>query len=960
MKFQTKLIATTVLGILIFLFLEKLNTSFQKEIFHPKPTEKTQIFENQEEGGDGVNEREEWEKMIHRAAPGTDWKALDRATRFKQLKEKEIRRSAGNNKAIESFANGQVMGEWKEKGSNNQAGNLSIVDYDPDTDKIYGISGGGTLFQGNLDGTGWNSLNDDLVFESAVLKVIPNGVGGKRILTAIGKYIWYSDDEGANWTQSTGFNFLDDWGFPVKMIGLDDTGNSLYYLVFTWDPTPWNSRMWLYHSTDRGQSFSHIKTFDHSVNYWDARNYTSIWSPLNSTNAYVLHLSTDLYTLSGNSATILNTNTNLPTNASLDLDGYQSGGVLTLYALMNGNMIYKSVNDGATWTMQGTTPVDAWSTGITVSPSDPTQLFMGAVNCYRSADSGVNWTEVNTWQVYYGNNNYLHADIMDIKGFEKADQTKFVLTGNHGGLHVSYDNLQTTTNIGTAGLNIAQYYDVRTDPLNSNYLYAGSQDQGHQRSSTAGNAGVVDFDQVISGDYGHMAFSQNNQRLWTVYPGGWTQYYNHPQILGYNSTYDVAGNHQAVSEWITPTAESADVAANEIFIAGGNINGGDGSYLIKLTALSNFPFSVTASQYAYDFRANSNSGTATISAIEMSTVDANRMYVATSDGSFFYSNDNGTTWVKSTGFTGPAQYWLYGSTILASSVTSNLLWFGGSGYSNPPVYKSTDGGQTFTAMNTGLPSSLVHELIINPAETLIFAATDVGPYVYIIAEDQWYNLMGTETPNQRYYSVEYVTGDIVRFGTYGRGIWDFDISSMALPIELTMFEVQVIDNQIVKLVWETAQEINNDVFEIEKSADGEHFEIMETIPSKGNANETQTYETIDRLPLPGNNYYRLKQIDLDGTFKYSNIEIAYLELEESYFSVFPNPVTVNHNLNIESNHFRKMNFVLTDLNGKVVGNYQFIRNISIEKNNLPAGTYFYRLISENLKLNKSGKILIVE
>ncbi|MEL6945261.1 MAG: MopE-related protein, partial [Bacteroidota bacterium] len=240
------------------------------------------------------------------------------------------------------------------------------------------------------------------------------------------------------------------------------------------------------------------------------------------------------------------------------------------------------------------------------------------------------------------------------------------------------------------------------------------------------------------------------------------------------------GNHPPVNGWINPTSEHVDPSLNKVYVAGGNINGGDGSYLIELTATESAPYQISTNQINYDFRANSNNGTSTISAIETSEVDQDRIYVATSDGTFFYSQNAGSSWSKTSSFNGPTESWLTPTSIYASKLTSNLVWFGGSGYSNPGVYKSTNGGQSFSPVSNGLPSTVINELVANTDESMLFAATDAGPYVYVVADDMWYNIMGMHAPTQVYQSVEYIGGlDIIRFGTYGRGIWDFKISCAA-------------------------------------------------------------------------------------------------------------------------------------------------------------------------------------
>lgn len=83
-----------------------------------------------------------------------------------------------------------------------------------------------------------------------------------------------------------------------------------------------------------------------------------------------------------------------------------------------------------------------------------------------------------------------------------------------------------------------------------------------------------------------------------------------------------------------PIEASANKANNFVYVGGGNTSGGGGSYLLKLTS-DPTTTAITATQFAYDFRANSNSTTSSISALEVSLIDANKLYVAAEDGTFF-------------------------------------------------------------------------------------------------------------------------------------------------------------------------------------------------------------------------------------------------------------------------------------------------------------------------------------
>lgn len=93
-------------------------------------------------------------------------------------------------------------------------------------------------------------------------------------------------------------------------------------------------------------------------------------------------------------------------------------------------------------------------------------------------------------------------------------------------------------------------------------------------------------------------------------------------------------------------------------------------------------------------------------------------------------------------------------------------------------------------------------------------------------------------------------------------------SPSTLPVQFSDFQV-VADNKATKITFSTAIEINNDYFSIERSDDGTNYETVGTIKGAGNSNVDQDYSFVDKNPLPGQSYYRVKQTDFDGAFNYS-------------------------------------------------------------------------------------------
>jgi hypothetical protein len=150
----------------------------------------------------------------------------------------------------------------------------------------------------------------------------------------------------------------------------------------------------------------------------------------------------------------------------------------------------------------------------------------------------------------------------------------------------------------------------------------------------------------------------------------------------------------------------------------------------------------------------------------------------TDGGKFYRSSDRGMSWTASNIDSNLDGNYLYGACILPSNNSLGEVWIAGSGYSNPGVYLSTNHGANFVAKSNGLPSTMVFKLAATPAETFIFAATEVGPYVYNKYAESWFPLSEGVAPNQTYWSVEYNNQmKTARFVTYGRGIWDFRIAT---------------------------------------------------------------------------------------------------------------------------------------------------------------------------------------
>ncbi|MDO1447310.1 T9SS type A sorting domain-containing protein [Rhodocytophaga aerolata] len=103
-----------------------------------------------------------------------------------------------------------------------------------------------------------------------------------------------------------------------------------------------------------------------------------------------------------------------------------------------------------------------------------------------------------------------------------------------------------------------------------------------------------------------------------------------------------------------------------------------------------------------------------------------------------------------------------------------------------------------------------------------------------------------------------------------RVYWTLGSTIVGLPVNLLYFQAQL-QNEIVKLNWATAQEINNDYFTVERSIDGQNFTEVVQVEGAGTSEVLKQYQATDPQPAAGVSYYRLKQTDLDGKFSYSKV-----------------------------------------------------------------------------------------
>jgi N-terminal domain of BNR-repeat neuraminidase/Secretion system C-terminal sorting domain len=164
-------------------------------------------------------------------------------------------------------------------------------------------------------------------------------------------------------------------------------------------------------------------------------------------------------------------------------------------------------------------------------------------------------------------------------------------------------------------------------------------------------------------------------------------------------------------------------------------------------------------------------------------------------------------------------------------------------------------------------------------------------------------------------------------------------SATPLPVELTYFEADLNQNRVVDLYWNTASELNNDFFTIEKSFNGTDWTFFKNTDAAGTSTETNSYSLKDENPTTGINYYRLSQTDVDGGVSFHGIRSVYLDQIPSV-QVYPNPTQHSIFVSFRSKGDNKV--YLFDISGRLIYSSNILQNTVIQIEDLAKGLYILK------------------
>lgn len=176
----------------------------------------------------------------------------------------------------------------------------------------------------------------------------------------------------------------------------------------------------------------------------------------------------------------------------------------------------------------------------------------------------------------------------------------------------------------------------------------------------------------------------------------------------------------------------------------------------------------------------------------------------------------------------------------------------------------------------------------------------------------------------------------------------------ALPVNLYLFSAITVENK-VELNWSTASENNSAYFNVERSEDGNNFYTIGTLQAMGNSTQNVDYNFMDNNPFRGVSYYRLEQVDFDGTSTYS--KVCSVIIKDNSFNIYPNPIENRVvSIYLDDNSYQKIHINLYDYSGRLilyrlVEKSYALNNFSIDVSTVQSGNYILQLVSENQVLD---------
>lgn len=629
---------------------------------------------------------------------------------------------------------------------------------------------------------------------------------------------------------------------------------------------------------------------------------------------------------------------------------------------------WTDITNTTLWCDQGTSSsadfsrTQAWyDLALAIKPDDDNTVFAGGVDVMKTTTAGVpasNWAQVTQWSSGCAALPNVHADIHNII-YLPGSTTEFVVA-NDGGLYYT-SNGGTTFTAKNTGYNVTQYYSCAIHPTaGSNYMLAGAQDNGTHKFTAAGLNNVTS---ATGGDGGFCFIDQKNplQQI-TNFTGTSLNLSNNG-----GTSFTFPGSF-ATNRFINPADyDTASSTSPGLSTAALYYCGGASNTLRRVTinfstlAVVSNSFTVTGSTTSYS-----------ASAVKVDPNTPNRVWIALSTASgsasvvpqlYYASTANATPTFTAITLPATITSGQYISSIDVESGDAAHILITLSNYGVASVYESTDMGANWTSLdNNGvnLPDVPVRWGMFIPAG-FTQHTTSVGGILLATELGVWGvgTSSGTTTAwaanntgmgNVRTDMIKLRGSDkTVAAATHGRGLFTATLLN-TVPVNMVWFKGNPLDNSN-QLYWKVGQSTNNRGFEIERKYDNEStFTNIGFVPASAGTNAGTEFRFEDRGVNLSKQVaiYRLKQVDVDGRFKYSDqLPIKRSQVGDLVYFISAS----NNNLFVRAGNKKGTTEVAVSIynaQGKVFMNktnpYQ---DMNIDISRYASGVYFIRIRSVN-------------
>ncbi len=681
------------------------------------------------------------------------------------------------------------------------------------------------------------------------------------------------------------------------------------------------------------------------------------------------------------------------TNIIFDTSGGMTNGLTNnLYATVNGTGIYFSNDTGLTWsridnrpngptlstghhmeeaivntagtlyvtadyqimryqngTWTALAPFENYFTGIAIDPFNENRIYVSQENgqCLRSTDGGQNWTELLQdvtatdvdWVNEYDNRGWISIGELL---FDPATEGKLWLAQGFGIVNttdisdeeIMWESINTGTEalvsndiiVPPNGNILTATWDLPLWKITDPSAYTAEQinpdnrfNSGWDLDYSVGNpdfiVGVVDDHRFCCSDGAQQSgYSADGGNTWNVFPSILNG--THPSELQFGNIA-VDGQNTNNIVWLP------SFNGNPHF----TINGG-----VTWTAAT-LPGMDNGGHHAYFLEKK---------VLIADAVTSGVFYLYHWDTGLFVSTDGGATWVAS-----PANLPIFGWHAQLAAVpgkAGHLLFTLGVGNEAAEIYYSTDQGQNFTVLNSPKASAITAGAAVNNNFPTFYAAGVFNEEEGIFrSEDEgvtWDKIgrypAGIYAQITTMAADQMVPGKVyVGVGSSGYFIGTDNLLT-ALPVEEGNLKATAKEGSVL-IDWETLREANTSHFEVEYKTDNSSFRRVGQVQAAGFSNRLRDYQFVHNDPSAGYNYYRIKSVDLDGTYDYSKIVSVNFDPSDKV-KFYPNPLI--DLLYLESEIATKLE--LFDGRGQLVSVWSLERNQTKEINlqALPVGIYW--------------------